>query len=58
MNKAEYKRSPSIANTIGTDMSSYKIVQIGQFIYGPVTSRNGYKISITLLDGCAFSAVL
>ena len=42
---------PSIANTIGTDMSAYKIVQRGQFAYGPVTSRNGDKVSIALLDG-------
>jgi len=42
---------PSIANTIGTDMSSYKIVERGQFAYGPVTSRNGDKVSIALLDG-------
>ena len=42
---------PSIANTIGTDMSAYKIVQRGQFAYGPVTSRNGEKVSIALLDG-------
>ncbi len=42
---------PSIANTIGTDMSAYKIVERGQFAYGPVTSRNGDKVSIALLDG-------
>ena len=42
---------PSIANTIGTDMSTYKIVERGQFAYGPVTSRNGEKVSIALLDG-------
>ena len=42
---------PSIANTIGTDMSTYKIVERGQFAYGPVTSRNGDKVSIALLDG-------
>ena len=42
---------PSIANTIGTDMSAYKIVKRGQFAYGPVTSRNGDKVSIALLDG-------
>ena len=42
---------PSIANTIGTDMSTYKIVKRGQFAYGPVTSRNGDKVSIALLDG-------
>ncbi|MBQ1191149.1 MAG: restriction endonuclease subunit S [Bacteroidales bacterium] len=40
---------PSIANTIGTDMSTYKIVCKGQFAYGPVTSRNGDKVSIALL---------
>ena len=42
---------PSIANTIGTDMSVYKIVERGQFAYGPVTSRNGDKVSIALLSG-------
>lgn len=41
---------PSIANTIGTDMSTYKIVGQRQFAYGPVTSRNGDKVSIALLD--------
>lgn len=40
---------PSIANTIGTDMSTYKIIKRNQFAYGPVTSRNGDKISIALL---------
>lgn len=40
---------PSIANTIGTDMSKYKIVKRHQFAYGPVTSRNGEKISVALL---------
>lgn len=39
----------SIANTIGTDMFVYKIVRYGQFAYGPVTSRNGDKVSIALL---------
>lgn len=38
----------SIANTIGTDMSSYKVVEPWQFAYGPVTSRNGDKVSIAL----------
>ena len=41
---------PSIANIVGTDLSSYKIVRTGQFAYGPVTSRNGEKISIAYLD--------
>jgi len=39
----------SIANTVGTDFSSYKVVKQGQFAYGPVTSRNGDKISVALL---------
>lgn len=37
---------PSIANTIGTDMSTYRIIERNQFAYGPVTSRNGDKITI------------
>jgi len=40
---------PSIANIIGTDMSTYKIIRKDQFAYGPVTSRNGDKISVALL---------
>jgi type I restriction enzyme S subunit len=42
---------PSIANIVGTDLSAYKVVTKGQFAYGPVTSRNGDKISVALLDG-------
>lgn len=42
---------PSIANTIGSDMSKYKIISKNQFAYGPITSRNGDKISIALLQG-------
>jgi len=47
----------SIANTVGTDMSKYKIVKRHQFAYGPVTSRNGEKISVALLneDECLVS---
>jgi type I restriction enzyme S subunit len=41
---------PSIANIIGTDMSTYKLIQKNQFAYGSVTSRNGDKISIALLE--------
>lgn len=37
---------PSIANTIGTDMSTYRTIYKNQFAYGPVTSRNGDKITI------------
>lgn len=40
----------SIANTIGTDMSTYRIIERNQFAYGPVTSRNGEKITIALFD--------
>lgn len=47
----EKKFIPSIANTIGTDMSVYKIVQPSQFAYVPVTSRNGDKITVALYDG-------
>jgi type I restriction enzyme S subunit len=40
----------SIANTIGTDMSTYRIIEKNQFAYGPVTSRNGDKITIALFN--------
>lgn len=39
---------PSIANTIGTDMSTYKIVGTNQFVYIADTSRRGDKIAIAL----------
>lgn len=39
----------SIANTIGTDMSSYKIVYPNQFVYIADTSRRGDKIAIAYL---------
>ena len=41
---------PSIANTVGTDMSTYRIIEKNQFAYGPVTSRNGDKITIALFN--------
>ncbi len=41
---------PSIANTIGTNMATYRIIKRNQFGYGPVTSRNGEKITIALFD--------
>ena len=44
----EKKFIPSIANIIGTDLSPYKIIKNNQFAYGPVTSRNGDKITIAL----------
>ena len=47
----EKKFIPSIANIIGTDLSSYKVVKPGMFAYGPVTSRNGEKITIALYQG-------
>ncbi len=40
---------PSIANLVGTNMKTYKIIKKYQFAYGPVTSRNGDKISVALL---------
>ena len=41
---------PSIANTIGTDMSKYKVITKGQFAYVTVTSRNGDKLSVALMQ--------
>lgn len=41
---------PSIANTIGTDMSTYKIIKNRQFVYIADTSRRGDKIAIALLE--------
>ena len=41
---------PSIANTVGTDFSKYKVVKKGQFTYIPDTSRRGDKIAIGLLE--------
>ena len=41
---------PSIANTIGTDFTKYKVVKKGQFTYIPDTSRRGDKIGIALLE--------
>ena len=39
---------PSISNIIGTDMSTYRILNQNQFSYCSVTSRNGEKITIAL----------
>ena len=41
---------PSIANTIGTDMSNYKVITKGQFAYVTVSSRNGDKLSVALMQ--------
>ena len=41
---------PSIANTVGTDFTKYKVVKRGQFTYIPDTSRRGDKIGIALLE--------
>jgi type I restriction enzyme, S subunit len=46
----EKKFIPSISNTIGTDMSTYRIIQNQQFAYSSVTSRNGDKITIALYE--------
>lgn len=40
---------PSIANTVGTDFTKYKVVKKRQFTYIPDTSRRGDKIAIALL---------
>ena len=40
----------SIANTVGTDFTKYKVVKKGQFTYIPDTSRRGDKIAIALLE--------
>ena len=40
---------PSIANTVGTDFTKYKVVKRGQFTYIPDTSRRGDKIGIAFL---------
>ena len=42
---------PSKANQNGLNLSNYKIVRERQFGYVSVTSRNGEKISIALLEG-------
>lgn len=41
---------PSVANTVGTDFTKYKVVKRGQFTYIPDTSRRGDKIGIALLQ--------
>lgn len=41
---------PTIANLVGTDMSTYKIVYRNQFTYIADTSRRGDKIAIALND--------
>lgn len=43
---------PSIANTIGTDFTKYKVVKRNQFAYVPDTSRRGDKIGMALLQDC------
>lgn len=41
---------PSIANIVGTDLSSYKIVRTGQFAYGPVTSRMARRFRLLFYE--------
>ena len=41
---------PSIANTVGTDFTKYKVVKRGQFTYIPDTSRRGDNIGFALLS--------
>ncbi len=40
----------SIANTVGTDFTTYRIVKRNQFTYIPDTSRRGDKIGVALLE--------
>lgn len=40
----------SKANLVGTDLSKYKVVKTSQFVYGPVTSRNGDRIAISICE--------
>lgn len=42
---------PSRANRDDLDVSNYKVIKSNQFGYVSVTSRNGERISIALLDG-------
>ncbi|QES88895.1 restriction endonuclease subunit S [Rhizosphaericola mali] len=44
------KMIPSIANIVGTDMSTYKIIEKRQFAYGTVTSRNGDRLSVAISE--------
>ena len=41
---------PSIANTVGTNFKSYKIVRKNQFVYIADTSRRGDKIGLAMLE--------
>ena len=38
-------------NTIGVDLTKYRIVRTGQFAFNRATTRNGDKISIALRAG-------
>ena len=40
---------PSVANTIGTDMSKYRIVKRGQFAYNPMHVGRDHLVPISLL---------
>lgn len=40
----------SIANTVGTDFTKYKVVKKNQFTYVPDTSRRGNKIGLAMLE--------
>ena len=48
-NNKYFQRSHT--NTIGIDLSVYRIVRTGQFAYNRATTRNGDKISIALRAG-------
>ena len=40
----------SVANTVGTDFTKYKVVKRNQFTYVPDTSRRGDKMGLAMLD--------
>ncbi|GHU56277.1 hypothetical protein AGMMS49975_19290 [Clostridia bacterium] len=42
----------SIANTVGTDFTKYKVVRRNQFTYVPDTSRRGDRIAVALQQTC------
>lgn len=42
----------SVANTVGTDMSKYRVVHPGQFAYNPMHVGRDHLVPISLLRGC------
>jgi len=44
---------PSVANTVGTDMSKYRVVSPGQFAYNPMHVGRDHLVPISRLSGSA-----